>query len=143
MVGKSILFEAKAFLCWDKFPQLAIKLVPIQDEVAFFYPPSRDASSVVLFYNPKNKDFSRPLFLLFHEAGHFQQWQNYESKGNENAFMRNINLDRGKQKADFEREAWDIGRSLILEFLEKIKLPNERLLEKLELFAEECISSYN
>ncbi len=143
MVEQSILFEAKAFLCWDKFPQLAIKLIPVQDEVAFFYPPSKEVSTINLFYNPGKKDLSRPLFLLFHEAGHFVQWQNYSFKNMEKEFVHHINLDRGKQKADFEREAWDIARKLILEFLKKLKLMSDELEQHFDLFSKTCISSYN
>lgn len=143
MVEQSILFEAKAFLCWDKFPQLAIKLIPVQDEVAFFYPPSKEISTINLFYNPGKKDLSRPLFLLFHEAGHFVQWQKYASKNMEEKFTHHINLDSGKKKADFEREAWDIARKLMLEFFTNEKIMNDEIVRELDLFSKNCISSYN
>ena len=142
MVDKSILFEAKAFLCWDKFPQLTIKLIPIRDEVAFFYPPSKDASTIVLFYNPKNKDFSHSLFLLFHEVGHFQQWLAYSAQNRSEEYWELIHVDKCEGKIRFEQEAWTFAHKLILDFSQKQQMQTTSLLEKLNPFIEECIQSY-
>jgi hypothetical protein len=37
MIQKSILDGAKAFLCWDEFPDMAIQLVALQNAVGYYY----------------------------------------------------------------------------------------------------------
>jgi len=142
MIDKSILFQAKAFLCWDKFPRLSIKLIPIEKAVAFFYPAAGEVSTIHLFYEQQTRDFSEPLFLLFHEAGHLQQWQNYSDQGMENEFLRLMDLDRGTEKVTFEREAWLLGKKLLLELFEKINVKHPDVIKNFDQFRERCLASY-
>ncbi len=122
MINQSILFQAKSFLCWERCPGLSIKLVPIQETVAFFYPPQSEVASVVLFYKETANNLTDPLCLLFHEAGHYLQWLSARKARREEDFTKFINLDKGKEKIDFEREAWKIGQEMLIEFLNKEKL---------------------
>ena len=139
MINKSILFHAKSFLCWDKFPELSIKLIPIQDSVGFFYPPQDNFSTIVLFYNAESKDFTEPLCLLFHEVGHYLQW---ELSGSIEKFSKLIDLDKGKEKIAFEQQAWTRGEELFKEFLEKEKINKDILLEKYSELKDVSLATY-
>lgn len=142
MINQSVLFEAKAFLCWDKFPNLSIKLIPIEEAIAFFYPPTKDVSTINLFYEKDTKDFSHILCLLFHEAGHFRQWQYLSDQNRIERFWRGINLDKGEQKIQFEREAWKFGEELLEEFLIKINLDKNILIDVYKSYAEQSLLTY-
>ncbi len=142
MISQSVLFDAKAFLCWEKFPNLSIKLIPIEAAIAFFYPPTKDISSIKLFYQKNTKDFSQALCLLFHEAGHLKQWQNLSDQGNEEEFWERMNLDKGERKVDFERDAWQIGQELLSEFLAKIDVDKNILINVYKLYAAQSLTTY-
>jgi len=142
MVGQAILFEAKAFLCWEKFPQATVQLIPIQDEVAYFFPPNNDASTIALFYDSQNKDCSGALFLLFHEAGHLMQWQQFAARNSTEQFWQLIHLDKGRMKMQFETEAWEFARTLLAEFIERIEVQSHGLLDSFDRYADTCILSY-
>ncbi|MFZ5517129.1 MAG: hypothetical protein ACOY90_10855 [Candidatus Zhuqueibacterota bacterium] len=142
MVGQAILFEAKAFLCWEKFPQATVQLIPIQDEVAYFFPPNNDASTITLFYNAQNRDCSGALFLLFHEAGHLMQWQHHAASDSTGQFWQLIHLDKGERKMQFETEAWKFARTLLEAFIVRIDCRADDLLEHIDRYAEKCILSY-
>jgi hypothetical protein len=142
MINQPVLFEAKAFLCWDKFPNLSIKLIPIDKAAAFFYPPTKDVSTINLFYEKDTKDFSQAICLLFHEAGHFKQWQNLSAKNRVADFWHIINLDKGDQKIQFEREAWKFGEDLLGEFMVKINIGQNILINVYKSYAEQSIRTY-
>ena len=133
---------AKAFLCWDEFPHLSIKLIPIDEAVAFFYPPARDLVTINLFYERAARDFKKPLFLLFHETGHLIQWQNFSKRNEQDQFWRLIELDKGKHKIEFERAAWSNGERLIVKFIEKIKLDHSGIIEEYQKYGEQCLLTY-
>lgn len=141
MITKSTLADAKAFLCWDAFENLSIQLVPIQEAVAYFYPPGTDKKSILLFYAGNEKNMENALFLLFHEAGHARQWERLASSKKEE-FSRKINLDMGDEKIDFEREAWKLGKELFIKFLKAKNLPHLDLIERFKNFAEHSLETY-
>lgn len=141
MVSKSVLNSAKAFLCWEAFESLSIQLVGIQDAVAYYYPTRNSYQSIVLFYHVASKDFSEPLFLLFHEAGHAKQWGKLHEEKREALFHKMVDLDRGTQKVNFEREAWHIGRRLFSDFIQREKL-NMDLLNHFDHYSTVCLKSY-
>jgi len=143
MVPKSLLTSAKAFLCWETGENLSIQLVPIQKAVAYFYPPQRDYSSIVVFYQPQYQDFAEPLFLLFHEAGHAQQWRSYAAQGQAERFHQMLDLDKGPEKLAFEKEAWGLGKVFLATFLEKQKLPAEKWLSRFTQYGDACLQSYH
>lgn len=136
-MSKSILAEAKAFLCWDIFDDVAIQLVPLQGSAAFYVPPHSDVHSILLFYDQHDDDFSEPLFLLFHEAGHRKQ---IESLGKE--FDENIALPNGPKRQEFEQEAWRLARSLFNEFIDAKNL-DAILIEQFDQFAQKSVNSYS
>ncbi len=142
MINKSVLFEAKAFLCLDKFPELSIKLIPIEDAVAFFYPPVKDVSTIIVFYNKQSGDFSQPLYLLFHEVGHFKQWLSLSEQNQEDEFWKLIELDKGEKKLQFEHEAWDYGEILLNEFFKQNEVNNVELIRYYKRFSEQCLLTY-
>ncbi|MDZ7342052.1 MAG: hypothetical protein ONB27_11910 [candidate division KSB1 bacterium] len=129
-------------MCWDKFPQLAIQLIPVADAVAFFYPPAQTALTIHVFYEPDLTDFSRPLFLLFHEAGHLVQWLEMAAAGRDQEFKQQMELDKGEPKVQFERDAWQNGESLLSEFVAKKHLNHYDLQQGYKEFAKICLSSY-
>ncbi|HEX9972763.1 MAG TPA: hypothetical protein VGD14_11890 [bacterium] len=142
MIDKSTLFQAKAFLCWDKFPDLSIKLIPIEKSAAFFHPPAGDVATINLFYEKDNIDFTRDICLLFHEAGHLKQWKNFCSEHRELNFWQLLDLDKGDEKAKFEREAWDFGAIFLNEFAQENNLVFSQLIPQYKALAEESIKTY-
>lgn len=142
MISKHLLNQAKAFLCWDAFPDVAIQLVPIQAAVAYYYPPSADAHSVVVFYQPDAADFAAPLFLLFHEIGHYLQFQAHQRDGTVAGFYAALQADNGAEKTAFERDSWERGGIVLKTFLHAHRIPEERLLTEYEAHADCCIRSY-
>jgi hypothetical protein len=141
MIAKSLLDAAKAFLCWDMFPDFAIQLVALQNAAAYYYPPGGSLQSIVLFYDPAQPDFSEPLFLLFHEAGHACQWRQMQADSREGIFARRMALDTGPEKAAFEAEAWRLGEELFRRFRENRGLGPE-LAERLAAYGRRCTASY-
>jgi hypothetical protein len=142
MIPKTLLDAAKAFLCWDVFPDLAIQLVALQHAVAYYYPPGGSLQSIVLFYDPEQHDFSEPLFLLFHEAGHACQWRQMQEGSRGGLFARLMTLDAGPEKVSFEAEAWRLGQDLFRGFGEKKGLGPE-LAERLAAYGRRCTESYD
>lgn len=142
MIKQAVLFEAKAFLCWDKFPNLSIKLIPIEKVVSFFYPPTMDVATINLFYEKDAKDFSQTICLLFHEAGHFRQWQKFSANNQAAEFWHIMNRDKDEQKIQFEREAWQFGEELLGEFLAKINIDQNILINVYKGYAEQSILTY-
>jgi hypothetical protein len=141
MTPKALLDAAKAFLCWDVFPDLSIQLVPLQSAVAYYYPPGNGLHSIVLFYDPAQHDFSEPLFLLFHEAGHACQCHALQEKNLGGQFERLMALDTGPDKASFESEAWRLGKELFIKFAGRRNL-GPGLLERFESYCRHCVQSY-
>ena len=139
MLTKDVLNQAKAFLCWDKYPDLSIKLIAIDEAVAFFYPPTNDLATIVVFYEKSSNDFSHAFFYLFHEVGHLIQNKKYRGKD----FQEFINLDRGTRKIEFEKEAWALGKDVLKEFIEKYQLQKNDLVLQYDRFAHKCLMSYN
>ncbi len=142
MISKHLLNQAKAFLCWDAFPDVAIQLVPIQAAVAYYYPPSSDLHAIVVFYQPDAEDFAPPLFLLFHEIGHYLQFQECLRDGTVADFEAALQADNGAEKAAFERDSWERGERILKTFLHAHHSAEERLLAEYEAYADGCIASY-
>ena len=94
MINKSVLFQAKAYLCWDRFPELEIKLIPLQSPVAFFYPPNKKFPVIHLYFNHGTKDFTDTLCLLFHEVGHYLQWDIESLFETEYDYFKLVNKDK-------------------------------------------------
>jgi hypothetical protein len=137
VVSKTTLTDAKAFLCWENFDDLAIQLVPLQQTAAFYFPPAADTHSIVLFYDKNLQDFSEPLFLLFHEAGHRQQ-----HALNRELFDESIKIPNGPQRQDFEQQAWQVARRLFQQFVQNAQL-DKSILTDFDQFAKKSINSYS
>lgn len=137
MISKATLDKAKAFLCWDRFPDLSIQLVAMQEAVAYFYPPT-NRSTIIVYYNRGSKDFALPLFFLFHEAGHYIQ---YIDMDNPEQFDRMMNLQHGREKQSFEKTAWLQGRKLLNEFIEKENLDTS-FLSDYDIAKQKSLKTY-
>lgn len=142
MIDRTVLFQAKSFLCWDRFPELSIQLVPLQDAVGYFYPPQQDLASIVLFYDPAKTDASEALCFLFHEVGHFLQWRSASEKDEIKNFLKNLQLDKGKKKIEFESEAWELGKKLFLEFITRTHELTEEILTDFEKLKQDSLQTY-
>ncbi|HDQ46438.1 MAG TPA: hypothetical protein ENN17_13220 [bacterium] len=140
-IDKHVLDRAKAFLCWDTFQNLSIQLIEISSVTGYFLPPERDRSTIVLFYRPGNPDYSRPLFLLFHEAGHCIQYEEWERTERTAEFHKHMETGTGAIQYAFEKEAWDWGRDILKDFLARENLDGD-LLEKYDTYSAECLASY-
>jgi len=142
MIDQSVLFQAKSFLCWDRFPELSIQLVPLQTAVGYFYPPRQDMASIVLFYDASKKDITEALCFLFHEVGHFLQWKSFSEKNKTEFFLRYLQLDKGKKKIEFETEAWDLGKNIFIEFINRTKILTEKILNDFEKLKQQSLRTY-
>lgn len=142
MLTKAVLEQAKAFLCWDHFPNLSIKLIELKDSVGFYFPPNQDTNTILLFYHRQTSDFSKPLFLLFHEAGHHLQYLNYNVRGFTDQFIERMNQTSGREKAEFETEAWKHGELLLRQFLKLQDIETPNLILKFNEYAYLCIQTY-
>lgn len=85
---------------------------------------------------------SQALFLLFHEAGHYVQFQKYGRQGQERPFWESTHLVDGPEKADFEQDAWERSNKLLREFLHQADLPEDSVLPTYNSYAGQCIVSY-
>ncbi|MBN2029701.1 hypothetical protein JW824_05595 [bacterium] len=140
-IGKSILDAAKAFLCWDMFPDLTIRLIQLQESVSYFHPPN-DRSTIVLFCQKDNRDYSIPLFLLFHEIGHYIQYEQMKKAGTESLFWQHINTPTGKARSAFEQESWQKGKVYFNQFIEKNSL-HPSILSAYDQYAKMSTESYH
>ena len=142
MIDIPVLFHAKSFLCWDKYSDLSIKLIPIQNAVSFFYPPQKKLSTIVLFYLPKTKNIIETLCFLFHEVGHYLQWNFPKSAKTKYEFNILSNLDKGEPKIKFELEAWNRGKKVLIEFLQQEKVDQLYVLKKFDKLTEASLQTY-
>jgi hypothetical protein len=140
MINFDTLALAKSYLCWEKFTDLTIQLVPIQNAVGYFFPPFSKDKTIIIHYSANNKDVSEALFLLFHEAGHVLQFENKDKS--EKHFYQLINQPNGKERANFEREAWNIGGDLFSSFVTKQNL-STILCKKYKTYAQKAYQSYH
>jgi hypothetical protein len=142
MIDKSILFQAKAFLCWDRFPELSIQLVPLQSPVGYFYPQRLDLASIVLFYDVSKSDVTEALCFLFHEVGHFLQWRSASEKDEIKNFLKNLQLDKGKKKIEFETKAWELGKKILTEFIAHVDELTEKILTDFDKLKKQSLRTY-
>ena len=142
VLSKTVLDRAKAFLCWDIYPDLSIKLIEMKQPMGFFYPPGKELSTILLFYPADCRDFTESLFLLFHEAGHYQQYLEYSRNHNSANFTELMNCDKGKQRLEFEREAWDQAKALLDDFIRKYDIQFENFPDAFVDYTNKSISSY-
>jgi len=142
MMTQKLLHEAKAFLCWDKFHDLTIQLIPIDSAVAYFFPPDAGQKTILVFYLSDRTDYSEALFLLFHEAGHHVQYALIASKNMCESFKALMNQDKGSSKYQFEAEAWDAGRTLLVDFLSGHSMALSEILSAYDACSQRCLSSY-
>ncbi len=140
MAGWEALARAKAFLCWDVFPGLSIQLIRTGGTTSYYFPPNRRAG-ITLFCPAEGSDYSRALFLLFHEAGHHEQFLQGQNDGNTDEFRRLLDLPDGPERAAFEEKAWCLGEILLQRFLKEQQL-SAQLLEEYRDFARESVTSY-
>ncbi len=140
-IDKSVLFNAKSFLCWDIDQHLAIQLVPLQKSVAYFYPKENQYHTIVVFYDDTLNDLWEPLYYLFHEAGHLCQYDYYSNSGKKEEFDADLN-SKSQTKVDFERKAWEHGGRLLSDFIFKYSYQELIHLDDYFKFSEKCIASY-
>jgi len=142
MVDKAVLDQAKAFLCWDAVQGISVQLVALSGVAAYFYPPDTRQCSIVVFYNNEEADCSGALYYLFHEAGHAVQFQMMKSSGTSGDFRRLMNIYKGEERVAFEAESWQLGRSLLEQFIQKQEL-NQSLLAEYDQLAAESLQTYS
>jgi hypothetical protein len=140
MITKIDLEQAKAFLCWDAFTDLSIQLIERNDPVSYYIPPS-DQSTILLFYPAGTRDFSKSLFLLFHEIGHRIQFDQYQRAGLTDQFWECVNTPTGQEKMNFELESWQAGRHLLEQFTHQMHI-EPSLINQYDTFAQESLKSY-
>jgi|GEM_PF-2274482 hypothetical protein len=118
-----LLAAAKQFLCWDRFPDLAIQLIRLDGPVGYWFPPSQ-LHTIVVFYT--DREVEKALFLLFHEVGHFLEWEP----------GRALPAD-GRE----EIRAWERGREELERFLESQGL-DPGMLGRYDRYARVSLGSY-
>lgn len=142
MIDKRVLDKAKSYLSWDLQEPVSIQLVAIDRAVAYFYPPQNKLSSIIVLYEGGCNDFSRPLFLLFHEMGHHIQYNHYQNEGRSDQYWQLLNADSGMMKCRFEEEAWEYGAELLGKFAKDTGSIRPETIQHYRHYAEECVSSY-
>jgi hypothetical protein len=140
MINRDTLNDAKAFLCWDVLPSLSVQLAEKQGAVSFFFPPSNHSLAVV-FFEKDSCDFSEPLFLLFHEAGHCLQHREAVADSKENEFWEHLEQPTGGDRVLFEGDGWKRGNSLFETFVERKNLP-KALISQYNAFGKRSAESY-
>ncbi|MDZ7337211.1 MAG: hypothetical protein ONB30_01585 [candidate division KSB1 bacterium] len=131
-VGHHHVAQAKAFLCWERFPGLAIQLVQVEGPVSYFFAPRADRPAIVVFV-PAQGDCRDALFLLFHEVGHYLQYLELVAAGREAEYWRLVDLPSGQERQHFEMEAWQRGEKVLGEFVQSC-LPDR--VDLLAMYAE-------
>lgn len=133
-----MLVRAKAFLCWDAFPdQLAVQLIPVTAGVGYYVPPHNPLHGIYIFYDAGATDQSIPFFLLFHEAGHVTE--NPQTQASADIFE----IPNGPERQKFEQQAWKRGKTLLKTFCRRQALAIEPVLAAYQNYAEICLKSYN
>ena len=140
MTARGVLERAKAFLCWDCLPGLSVQLIEMTEGVSFFHPPM-ERQTVIVYYAKGCEDFTAPLFLLFHEAGHGEQYGAMAGRNRASEFERLMNDPGSPSRAAFEKQAWDLGRAYLERFILRESLPG-RLLADYDAFARVRIEGY-
>ncbi|MBC7186453.1 MAG: hypothetical protein H5U38_05410 [Calditrichaeota bacterium] len=140
-VGRELLVQAKAFLCWDRLPELAVQLVEVDGPVSYFFAPHAERAAVVLFVAGK-EDHSEELYLLFHEVGHYLQYREFAGQGQVAKYWRLVDLPLGEERLAFERDAWARGRELLQDFVRTCVPQRPELLAGFEACAREKVASY-
>ncbi|MCR4437963.1 MAG: hypothetical protein QHJ34_02820 [bacterium] len=140
-VGRELLVQAKAFLCWDRLPGLAVQLVEVDGPVSYFFAPQAERGAVVLFV-PREQEHSEELYLLFHEAGHYLQYRELERQGHIAEYWRLVDLPLGGERLAFERDAWARGRELLQDFVRTHAPERPELLVGFDACAREKVASY-
>ena len=141
MLSKAILDQAKAFLCWEIFDSLNIQLIELSLPAAHFFPASSTQNTIVIFFEGGTSDFSRPFFLLFHEAGHCKQLLQWRKQGREEDFRRAVNDVSGSKRINFEKESWLLGKDLLEQFICERGI-SAGVLEQYDHFATQSITTY-
>ena len=141
MLSKAILDQAKAFLCREIFDSLNIQLIELLQPAAYFFPASSTQNTIVIFFEGGTSDFSRPLFLLFHEAGHCRQLLQWRRQGREEDFQKMMNHVNGSKRINFEKESWLLGKDLMEQFISEKGIP-KNVLEQYDDFARQSIATY-
>lgn len=139
-MNKSVLEKAKAFLCFDVFPGLSIQLVAMREAVSYYYPPF-ERSTIIVYYGIGISDFSTPLFHLFHEAGHHANFLRKKNENDVDAFHHALDNPTGSIRIEFEKQAWEEGRRLLMQFIEKEPMESA-LIESYDVYARKSINTY-
>ena len=92
-------------------------------------------------FHKGNDDYTIPLYLLFHEAGHSLQYREMTENGTESRFHTLINIPTGPERVAFESQSWKIGKELLTLFMAKNDL-NSNILLRYENFAQKSIRTY-
>ena len=142
LVSKNLLFDAKAYVCWDVFSHLSVQLIPLETAVAFYYPPKNPNHTIVVFYLQSATDFAEPLFLLFHECGHVKQWQEFQQRNNTAQFYSNLNSPNLQEKQQLEIQAWQYAETLLRDFLRQQNMERAAILQRFNSYKNRCQSSY-
>lgn len=79
--------------------------------------------------------------MLFHEAGHILQYEEWDRSDRVQDFHKMMDEATGHIKTAFEKEAWDWGRDLLRDFIDKETLPAETL-ERYDVYTETCLQTY-
>ncbi|MBN2009707.1 hypothetical protein JW960_10230 [candidate division KSB1 bacterium] len=142
LISKSVRDQAKAFLCWDYDKNLTIQLIPLHSEVAYFFPPARDLSTIFIFYPAHCTNFLNSICYMFHEVGHFEQFKKRKASSTKNSFIDEIQFDKGEQRLAFETEAWDLGAGILKIFLKTIDVDEKLILKHYIQLQTHSLQSY-
>ena len=142
MIKKDILIAAKQFLCWDTFPDLNIQLIEVVEPVSYFFAPKPESAAILLFIRSENGDYSKSLFLLFHEVGHYLQFRDFQKSDQITQYWYLVDEASGTEKIQFEESAWIKGREFYQKFINTQSSSLHNYFSKFNEYAQKSINTY-
>ena len=142
MIKKDMVIAAKQFLCWDTFPDLTIQLIEVVEPVSYFFAPKPDSAAILLFMKSENGDYSKSLFLLFHEVGHYLQLCDFQKNDQITQYWDLVEKASGTKKIQFEESAWLKGRKHFIQFINAQSPSLKNSISTFDEYAQISINTY-
>ena len=142
MITKDILVTAKQYLCWNLYQDLSLQLIELEEPVSYFFAPQLKQSTILLFLKSNNGDYRESLFLLFHEVGHYLQFKSWVQDGLESLYWQQVAEIGGAKKLQFEFEAWDLGKKILIDFIKSQNMHDKYLIQQYKTFSERSLNTY-
>ncbi len=109
MMVKQLLDQAKAFLCWDTFPDLTIKLIPQSIRQRFIHRPHPTGIPLRFSIRFLAMISGRSCFSCFMKSAIIVNFRPCIIAARTHV-SGNVNMANGREKVAFEEESWELGK---------------------------------